>query len=117
MDIQIELKTDKDEYEIGENIEATLSLVNQGDVEEKIFFNNGQRYDFVIKKGTEDIWRWSKGKVFIMATGTVSLAPGKERSYTTKLDPDDLSPGEYELIGIITGEPKFRESCSITFIG
>jgi len=117
MSIDIELETDKSEYEVGKKIEATLSLVNDGSVEEEIFFNNGQRYDFILKKGTEEVWRWSKGKMFIMATGTVNLAPGEERSYTEKLEPEDLDLGEYELIGIITGEPEFRDSCSINFVG
>ena len=116
MDINTKLKTDKNEYEVGEKIEATLSLVNEGDGHEEIFFNNGQRYDFILKKGTEEVWRWSKGQVFIMAIGTVSLAPGKERSYIQKLEPGDLDPGEYELIGIITGRPKFRETCCVTFV-
>jgi len=116
MSIDIELETDKSEYEVGEKIEATLSLVNDGDIEEEIFFNNGQRYDFILKKGTEGVWRWSKGKVFIMAIGTVNLAPGEERSYTENLGPGNLDPGGYELIGIITGEPEFRDSCFINFL-
>ncbi len=116
MDIKIELETDKEKYKVGEKIEATLSLVNKEDVKEEIFFNNGQRYDFILKKGTEEVWRWSKGKMFIMATGTVNLAPGEERSYSDKLELEEQDPGEYELIGIITGEPEFRDSCSITIL-
>ncbi len=117
MSIHIKLETDKSEYNVGEKIEATLSLVNQGSVEEEIFFNNGQRYDFILKKGAKEVWLWSEGKVFTMATATVSLAPEEERSYTEKLELEHLGPGEYELIGIITGDPEFRDSCSINFLG
>ncbi|MEF8874588.1 MAG: BsuPI-related putative proteinase inhibitor [Candidatus Thermoplasmatota archaeon] len=114
--MHIELETDKNEYEVGEKIEAAITLVNKGDVEEEIFFNNSQRHDFVIKRENDEIWRWSKGRAFLMATGTVRLDPGEERSYTEKLNPGDLPSGEYELVGIITGEPGFRTSISIVFV-
>ncbi len=116
MTIQIELKTDKTEYEVGEKAKAKITLVNEGDVEEEIFFNNGQRYDFILKRGRKNIWQWSEDRVFIMATGTVNLEPGEEKSYESELETEDLSPGEYELIGMITGKPEFRESCSIIVI-
>ncbi|KXA88643.1 hypothetical protein AKJ62_04760 [candidate division MSBL1 archaeon SCGC-AAA259D14] len=94
---------------------ASITLLNEGDVEEEIFFKSGQRYDFVIKDGDQEVWRWSEGKMFTMATGTVTLEPGEKISYVERLASDNLSTGEYKLVGIVTGSPEYRESRVVLF--
>jgi len=116
MGFYLGLDTDRCEYGAGEEIEATLSLVNGNDVKDEIFFSDGQRYDFVIERELEkgEVWRWSKDRAFTMAIGKVILDPGEEKRYSETLEAEYISPGAYELVGIITGKPRLRTSSSIT---
>lgn len=111
--MDISLETEKDEYEPGEPIEASLTLKNDGSESQKIHFSSGQRYDFVLENNNKEVWRWSSDKVFTMAIGKVTLKPGERFSCSETLPTEDMKQGTYKLIGIIPGKPGYRTSKDI----
>lgn len=109
--ILFEFTTYSNEYRLGEEVLASLTIANEGDALEEIFFNSGQRYDFVIKDGDREIWRWSEGKIFSMDIGKIRLQPHEKVTFTAEFVPENLRPGTYTITGIVTGTPEYRKSC------
>ena len=118
--IQVTVKCDKKEYMHGEpgvvyimaptgRLKATLTAKNTSDKEQTLEFG-GQKYDFVIRdaKGNE-VMRWSNGKAFIMILESVSLAAGKELSYSEQIPlggvGKPLPEGSYTLEAVLTCDP------------
>lgn len=113
--INVELSLDKARYCMGETVEITLKLTNQGRSKVAFEFNNGQMYDFALIKGGQVVWQWSHGRVFVQALTTLSFEPGEVRIFRerwTQKNADGalVQAGEYEMVALfpVRGGPPGR---------
>jgi len=107
MNYGISMMTDKMSYSVGETIMMTCKIFNYTEEDIAFYFNTSQRYDFIIEdeKGNE-IWRWSKDRMFAMVLGEETLGPNNpEVTYTAKYK-DKLSPGYYKVTGIFVAQDR-----------
>jgi hypothetical protein len=107
MNYGISMSTDKMSYSVGEPIIITLKIFNYTEEDIAFQFNTSQRYDFIIEdKEGEEIWRWSKDKMFAMVLGEETLGPtNTEITYTAEYK-DKLSPGYYKVTGILVAQDR-----------
>ncbi len=71
-------------------------------------FSSGQRFDFVVSKEGEEVWRWSADQFFTQALGEESLSAGDELRYEAQWVPTE--EGSYEVLGLVTAtNPEFEE--------
>ena len=108
--IRIDIRTDKNCYIIGEKIKVIIDILNLGTSTLKLNFNSMQQYDFIVLKDHKEVWRWSTNKMFAMVLNSINIESHGKKELTEILDPQ-LSPGEYELIGIINSKPPYKASC------
>lgn len=64
-------------------------------------FRSGQEFDFVVLRGTEEVWRWSGERMFTQALRTDTLAPGETRTYGATWSPLPGSSGEYTVRALL----------------
>jgi len=112
-DLKLILETEKDTYRFGEAVPLTLSVTNTGDETQTLTFSSGQRYDFVVSRSGGEVWRWSTGKFFTMALGSLKLAPGETLTFRETWRQEDnkgrrAGRGSYEISAILTtmGAPR-----------
>jgi len=112
-DVIATLSANKRTYSVGEEIEMTLVLQNRSDESVNLGFNDGQTYDFIVKKLPEDkeVWRWSEGKFFTEALWFMKLDPYERKTYVFKWDQKDsesrqVESGTYKLEALISSEPE-----------
>jgi len=101
----ISIMTDKMNYSVGESIKMTLKVFNYTEEDIIFHFNTSQRYDFIIEdvEGNE-IWRWSKDRMFAMMLGEEILGPtNTEITYTAEYR-NKLNPGYYKITGIFVAQ-------------
>ena len=107
MNYGISMSTDKMDYDVGEPITMTLKIFNYTEEEIIFHFNISQRYDFIIEdeEGNE-IWRWSKDRMFAQMLGEEALGlTNSEIIYTAEYT-DKLSPGCYKITGVFIAQEK-----------
>lgn len=99
------LKTDKAIYSSYEPIMMYLHVFNSTEKPITFEFSNTQRYDFILKnKEGKEIWRWSKDRMFGMMLGEERLEKGHETlAYKVKYE-GKLSPGMYQLTGLLVAK-------------
>ena len=107
MNYGISIMTDKMSYSVGEPIIMTLKIFNYNEEDITFHFNTSQRHDFIIedKEGNE-VWRWSKDRMFAMVLGEETLGPlNPEVIYTVEYK-GKLSPGYYKITGIFVAKDR-----------
>jgi len=107
MSYGISITTDKINYSIGEPIIMTLKIFNYTQEDIVFRFNTSQRYDFIIEddEGNE-IWHWSKDRMFAMVLGEEVIGPyNPEVIYTAEYN-DRLSPGYYKVTGVFIAKDR-----------
>ena len=78
-------------------VQLALSVENVGGEPVTLSFRDARRAEFVASVDAEEVWRWSRGRMFAQSLGEETLAPGEERTFrATWEDPD---PGEYRVTG------------------
>lgn len=82
------LQTDQVRYNRGERVRMTLVKVNVSNRPIRLTYRSGQRYDFWVTRGGREVWRWSDGRVFTQATGTVILQPGESQNFSATWNQD-----------------------------
>ncbi|HID07744.1 MAG TPA: hypothetical protein EYP10_11435, partial [Armatimonadetes bacterium] len=96
--VQLKLSVDKSTYRVGERVLMKLTVTNTTDMPITLRFRSGQKFDFIVKADGKEVWRWSRGKVFIMMLTALRLKPNESKVFTTnEFTPD--APGKYEAIG------------------
>lgn len=107
MNYGVSMTTDKMSYAVGEPIKMTLKVFNYTKENIVFCFNNSQRYDFIIEdeEGNE-IWRWSKDRMFAMVLGEEILGLNNPEVIYTSEYKDRLSPGYYKVTGIFISQEK-----------
>ena len=107
MNYGISMMTDKMSYSVGEPIRMALKVFSY--TEEKIIFhfNTAQRYDFIIEdEGKNEVWRWSKDRMFATALGKEILRPSNPEVICTEEYKGKLSPGYYKVTGIFIAQDR-----------
>ena len=107
MSYGISMTTDKIKYSIGEPIIMTVKIFNYTKEDIAFHFNTSQRYDFIIEdeEGNE-VWRWSKDRMFAMVLGEETLGPTTpEIIYTLKYQ-GKLSSGYYKITGVFVARDR-----------
>jgi hypothetical protein len=84
-------------------------------------FNSSQDFDFVVRDSVDgdEIWRWSEARFFSAVVRSEAIRPGSERTFEAvwnhrDADLNDVVPGMYQLVGILTTEPPL-ESMPLEF--
>lgn len=95
----------------GQKIALRLTVTNRGPREEKLVFRSGKKFDFTVKRGEEEVWRWSRGRFFTMAIVLMTLKPGESRAFEAsweQVDNDDkrVPEGAYTVTGVVTARPE-----------
>lgn len=109
--LEITLQVDKALYQKGEPIRLNLIATNKTDDTIKLTFPSSQRYDFVVKsQGGEEVWRWSKDRMFAMMLYEEELKPKdclvyKETWNQLNNQGKPVPLGRYEIIGVLKTHP------------
>jgi len=98
------LETDKSEYAPSETVKLRLTIVNESNSPLVFRSSSGQRFDFVVRCGEREVWRWSRGRVFTMMLTSWEIPPGESVTYGATWNQRDDSgqpvpPGHYVVEG------------------
>jgi intracellular proteinase inhibitor BsuPI/S-layer family protein len=99
------LTTDRAVYGIDDPVDLTFTITNTGKDDVKFEFPTTQYYDFVIKRGTEEVARWSLGQTFVPNPAPLFLASGKSMAFNTRWlqkdqDSHVVGPGTYNISAV-----------------
>jgi intracellular proteinase inhibitor BsuPI/S-layer family protein len=99
------LTTDRAVYGIDDPVDLTFTITNTGKDDVKFEFPTTQYYDFVIKRGDEQIARWSLGQTFIPNPQPLFLASGRSMAFNTRWlqkdqDSHVVGPGTYNIAAV-----------------
>jgi len=99
---------DRTEYASGEPISATLTVINCDNEEVRLFYPDGQRYEFKVEDSDDqEIWLWSDAQTFEQSEGEETIMPGETVLYTgvwdQRSDGEQVSPGKYQIFGFSVG--------------
>ena len=95
----------------GTPVAITVTVKNRGKEPVSLQFSSGQKYDIEIRRGrdkkNEQVWLWSRGRMFIQALASVPIAAGKSLTFNEVFRPSaagapPLSPGYYTLSAYLT---------------
>jgi len=105
MNYGVSMTTDKISYSIGEPIKMTLKILNYTEEDIAFHFNTSQRYDFITEdEDGNEIWRWSKDRMFAMVLGEEILGPtNMEVNYSAEYK-SKLSPGYFKVTGVLVAQ-------------
>jgi hypothetical protein len=112
-DVLAEIRTDKGEYSVGEEVKISVTLTNKGLTPLELIFTSSQRHDVIVLKEGVEVWRWSNNKMFAMVLESLLLKPGEKQTYMETWEPKCITSGEYEVIGTVTSRPAHRATCII----
>ncbi len=111
-DILVEVRTDKSNYRIGNDVRLSITIANISSNPIKLSFTSSQHYEFIISKDSEEVWRWSGDKMFLMVLQSLVLETGGKRTYTETWKPKNADIGKYEVLGTITSQPAYKATCT-----
>lgn len=102
-----------DETATGRGVQFTLRVCNPHSEAVTSRFDDGQRYDFLVRRDGELVWRWSDGQVFTQEIGQMRWRPQECRTWTEAWDGMRSSgapatPGTHEAVGVLTSSPEVR---------
>lgn len=109
-----EVAVNRPVYSPGEKVKMSVKLTNPGKDVMATYFPSGKKFDFIVMDNKKkEVWRWSKGKMFIMAIQPFRLEPGKSIAYSYVWDQKDDSgvsvrPGRYYITGEISIAERIR---------
>jgi len=109
--LELTLQSDKAIYRLREPIMLELVVTNKGSEPLEFTFRSAQKYDFVVKKDGEEIWRWSHGRMFAMMLTEFALEPKESVTYKETWNQKDsdgnfVPSGKYNLVGILKTHPE-----------
>jgi hypothetical protein len=109
--LELILQTEKAVYQLKEPIAIRLIVTNKTNEVLKLTFSSTQEYDFVVRKEDKEIWRWSRDKIFAMMLNEIILEPNESLVYEERWNQLDnegklVSPGRYEITGILKTHPE-----------
>ena len=114
MNYGMSIMIDKMSYTVGKPITMTLKIYNYTEEEITFRFNTSQRYDFIIEdeEGNE-VWRWSKDRMFAMMLGEETLGQTNPEIIYTVEYKGKLSSGYYKITGIFVAQDRLMSGSII----
>ncbi|HLF86290.1 MAG TPA: BsuPI-related putative proteinase inhibitor [Nitrospiria bacterium] len=102
--LRLLLAINKQVYTKSDLVELALMVTNTTGHPERLSFSSAKQYDFVIKQGGQELWRWSNGKSFAMVLTSITLDPRESRQFQVSWGQTDrtgkqIEPGFYEAVG------------------
>lgn len=97
-------------YVKGAPIDLALTIRNTGNAPVTLSFATAQRFDAALFDDTcREIWRWSRGRMFAQALGTLTVVPGNIVTYRIRWDQRDqegrpVRLGAYEARVLFLGK-------------
>ena len=83
-----------------DGIRLALEVVNLDKKQVEIDFPNGQTRDFVVLDAAgQEVWRWSRGRLFTQTVQNKFLSGGDTAVYAEHWEP--TQPGEYTAVAIL----------------
>jgi hypothetical protein len=73
--------------------------MNASEREIDLTFPTGQSYDFMVRSGGRELWRWSADQMFTQAIRRQRLSLGESVSYEARWQPPQGMAGEFEAVG------------------
>jgi hypothetical protein len=87
------------QVQLGQPVRFRLRLSNNGGKTEELVTPTSQLYDFWVRKGSREVWRWSSGETFIQSVTTTDLATQATQVYTQIWHP--AAAGRFTVYGEI----------------
>ena len=108
--LHVKVHTDKKVYAEKEPVHISIKITNLSSEAISKYFPSGQKFDIVVMSGSGEVWRWSKGRMFIMAIQPFLLDPGQSVAYEhiwmqDRSDGGFAGRGKYSVIGEIAFVP------------
>ncbi len=109
--LKVQISLREGGYALLEPVEMTLTVENIAGRDLKLTFPTAQRYDFIVRKGKQVVWKWSEGMMFAQAISREVLPAGGTISYEVTWDQtgaEDMRPplGTYTVQGILKTAPE-----------
>ncbi|WP_246938637.1 BsuPI-related putative proteinase inhibitor [Bacillus pinisoli] len=100
IDLGLDIKPTK------ENVGFTMNFKNNADEPVEFTFSSGQKFEVVVKdQSGQEVYRFSKGKMFTMALEMLKLKAGESVTYKDvweyKKEGVTLEPGEYQVVASV----------------
>lgn len=70
-----------------DSVRFVLQVTNVSAAPLALVFGSGQTYDFAVRDGARELWRWSAGRGFTQAVREETLAPGETRTFAESWRP------------------------------
>ncbi|HBQ28774.1 MAG TPA: hypothetical protein DD719_05150 [Desulfotomaculum sp.] len=98
------LTTEKARFLRREPILFTLTKLNITSAPVTLNYRSSQRFDFVVLKDNQEIWRWSEDQFFAQVMERISIRPGEAQIFSALWDQRDnsgqlVAPGSYIVRG------------------
>jgi hypothetical protein len=89
-----EVETEQADNELN----VKLNVTNNKDETSSIDFSSGQIYEIVLlDQEGDEVYRFSKGRMFTMALVHESFEPGESKEYSEAISLEEIEPGSYTL--------------------
>lgn len=89
---------------LADSVRFTLQVTNSRSAPAPLEFSSGQSYDFVVRQGEREVWRWSADRMFTQALRSETLGAGETLSYQAVWHPADTH-GDFTVTGMLTVLP------------
>lgn len=99
--------------ETGDTVVLTLQVTNPSAAPVAFNFSSGQSYDFAIRSGGAEVWRWSGDRGFTQALRTLTLAPGETWTFGERWTPPPGTRGELTAVGRLTSSDRPVERTAV----
>lgn len=76
------LKTEQPKYDFGVPVQFTYAVRNRSDKPVTYTFSSSKQYDLWIKRGAQEIYRLSDGKMYATVITTLTLQPDETKTFT-----------------------------------
>jgi hypothetical protein len=77
-------------------VQLALQVTNRSEAPVEVRFRSGQSYDFAVRQGGRELWRWSADMGFTQALRTLTLAPGETWEFEERWTPPAGTTGALE---------------------
>lgn len=102
-----EVRTDLAQYPQGQQVKIDLVITNTASEAQEYRFSSGKQFDMWITRDDTEVWRWSRGHMFIQMFTHLSLQPGESKTFSGTWDQRDVDgkqvpAGSYVVSGQLT---------------
>lgn len=89
----------------GKAVTWTLVVRNDGVEAATLTFPSSKPGDVVLRRGGDEVYRWSDDRLFTQVVRKEVIGPNEERSYRLEEGALAVEPGTYDLVATLAAEP------------